>query len=527
MSESPNHACDSARSQDAACAGAVYLVGAGPGAPGLLTLRGRRLLESADVVVFDALVNPALLRYARPGARFIDAGKRAGLHRMKQEDTNALLVELARAGKRVVRLKGGDPCVFGRGAEEAAELRAAGAPCEIVPGVTSAFAAPAYAGVSPTIRRVASSIHIFTAQGAADRDSEVIEWARAAQMGGTLIFMMGFGRIGEIAAQLIAHGIDPATPAAVVQWGTTPSQRQAFSRLDRLEAAATEAGLGSPAVIAIGQAAAEEQRVPWMDALPLFGLSVAFTRDERRATPWLEACEDLGARVFDFPLVATEPSDPGAEGRRAFERLGEYDWIVFANSLGVETFFDWLSANGADARRLAGVKIAAVGPETAETLLARGIRVDLLPQEKSQEGLARELAPREGMRVLLPGSPLSRPSVERAVAEAGGQADRLRLYETRPVETSRDELIAELERGGIDALVFATPMAARVLLDALAPERARRLLAAPSIVCIGAQSAAAFEAAGRPADWILSEPTLEALIEALRAIRQTMRERQP
>jgi len=494
--------------------GKVFLVGAGPGAPGLLTLRGRAVLGEADVVVFDALANQSLLRYTPVHCEWIDAGKRAGRHTLRQEEICALLVEKAAEGRRVVRLKGGDPFLFGRGGEEAEALRAAGIPYEVVPGVSSAYAVPAYAGVPLTRRGAASSVHIFTAQGAADAESERREWVEAARLNGTLVFLMGFSRIGEIARTLIDGGIAPSTPVAVVQWGTTVHQRQVFSVLERAREDVERAGLTSPVVLVIGQTAAENARLRWTDELPFFGRSIAFTRDLRRAVPWLEALEGLGARVFDFPLVQTSPLEPTEGIAAQLGAVAQNDWIVFTNSLSVEIFFDWLKRHGHDARSLAGVKFAVVGPETAQTLLDCGVRADLIPEKMSQEGLAEELPIRAGGMVLLPGSPRMRPTLKQAIEAAGGQATLMPLYESRIVDSARDELIAALEAHELDALVFVAPQAPQMLAE-VRPDLGA-LFAGVQIICLGSQAARVLEQHRRPADTTLDHPTLDELVESLR-----------
>lgn len=494
--------------------GKVFLVGAGPGAPGLLTLRGRAVLAEAEVVVYDALANRALLRYTPVECEWINAGKRAGHHRLKQHEINALLVEKAREGKRVVRLKGGDPFLFGRGGEEAEDLQAAGIPYEVVPGISSAYAVPAYAGIPLTRRGAASSVHIFTAQGAADSENEKREWVQAARLNGTLVFLMGFGRIGEIAQTLIESGISPDLPVAVVQWGTTVHQRQVFSTLGNAMQDVTRAGLGSPVVFIIGETAAEDSRLHWTKELPFFGRSIAFTRDLRRAVPWLEALEGLGARVFDFPLVQTEPVSPSAETSAILQSIAQFDWIVFTNSLSVEIFFDFLKREGLDARSLASCKFAAVGPETAQTLYDSGVRADLLPRRMSQEGLAEELPLHTGIKVLLPGSPKMRPTLQRTVQTAGGEATLMPLYQSHLGAAARDELIEALEARELDALVFVAPQAPQMLHEARNDLKA--LFEHVKVVCLGSQAARVLEELGRPADSTLDRPTLEELVQVLR-----------
>lgn len=493
--------------------GKVFLVGAGPGAPGLLTLRARAVLGEAEVVIFDALANPSLLRYSPVDCEWIDAGKRAGLHRLKQDEINALIIAKAREGKRVVRLKGGDPFLFGRGGEEAEALEAEKIPYEVVPGVSSAYAVPAYAGVPLTRRGAASSVHIFTAQGAADAETEKRDWIEAAKLNGTLVFLMGFSRIGEIAQTLMDGGIPPQTPIAVVQWGTTVRQRQVFSDLRHAHEDVANAGLGSPVVFIVGETAAKDSRLRWTDHLPFFGRTIAFTRDMRRAVPWLEAFEGLGARALDFPLVRTASAEPSAETNAIFDRLADFRWIIFTNSLSVEIFFDLLKRHGLDARSLVNAKVAAVGPETAQTLYTSGIRPDLVPEKMSQEGIAAEVPIETGMHVLLPGSPRMRPTLQHAIEGSGGHVTLMPLYDSHLVASARDELIQSLDARELDALVFVAPQGPQMLYE-VRPDFGK-LFEGVKLVCLGEQAARVLEEYGRPTDVTLSKPTLDDLVDML------------
>ncbi len=494
--------------------GKVFLVGAGPGAPGLLTVRGRAVLSEAEVVVFDALANHSLLRYAPAQCEFIDAGKRAGLHRLKQSEINELIVNKALEGNCVVRLKGGDPFLFGRGGEEAEALEQAGVPYEVIPGISSAYAVPAYAGIPLTRRGSASAVHIFTAHHAAEDD--VRDWTAAAHLGGTLVFLMGFERIGDIAAALIVAGMPPTTPAAVVQWGTTINQRQVFSTLRSVAADVERAKLGAPAVFVVGETAAESSRLHWMDELPFFGRTIAFTREERRAIPWLETFEGYGARALDFPMVQTKALVPDFESDAVLTSLPSFQWIVFTNSLGVEIFADAMRQRGMDARSLAGIKIASVGLGTAQSLRQFGINADLIPTRMSQEGLAAELPFAPAMRILLPGSPHMRGTIDRAAQEHGAEVVRLPLYESELVPESRDELIEALEAREINALVLVAPQVPQML--AQTRPHLNRLLEGVKVVCLGAQAATVLQEHRRPADAVLEQPTLEALVTVLREL---------
>jgi uroporphyrinogen III methyltransferase / synthase len=394
----------------------VYLVGAGPGDPGLLTVRGRELLERCDAVVFDALADPRLLDLAPRAAERIDAGKRAGSHRMSQDDINALLVELGGRFECVVRLKGGDPFVFGRGGEEALALHRAGLRFEVVPGVSSAHAVPAYAGIPITHRGLAAQVTLVTGHEQAGREDSAIDWAWLAASPGTLVFLMGVRSLESNAASLIEHGMSPDTPAAVISDGTRPGQRSVTAPLDRIAQAA--AGLPAPAIVLVGEVANLRDQLAWYEARPLHGLRIAVTRARAQASGLAARLEELGAQVVQAPAIRIQPLDTRGLDPAAF------DLVCLTSANGVERLIS------GDVRRLAGVRVAAVGSATAAALRERGIEPDVVPATATQEGLLAALEGVDGRSVLVASAEGARDVLADGLRAAGAQVTVVHLYRT-------------------------------------------------------------------------------------------------
>ena len=375
--------------------GNVILVGAGPGDPGLLTQKGRQALEQAQVVVFDRLVSPAILALIPPEAEAIDVGKASSHHLVPQEQINRILLEKAQAGKRVVRLKGGDPFLFGRGGEELELLAEQGIDFQVVPGVTSALSVPAYAGIPVTHRDFCSSLHIVT--GHAKAGSELhIDFDALRRTGGTLVFLMGVSSLPKICQGLLEAGMEPSMPAAVVERGTLPSQRKVVSTLEKLPEKARDARIKSPAVIIVGKVCGLSDRFDWFDRLPLKGKNVVVTRPADRIGTLAEQLRRLGADVTEYPCIRTVPRDPSPQLDQAIANLSRYRWLVFTSPAGPGIFFDRLRAAGKDARALAGLKLAAIGPKTASELARYGVLADLVPETYDSAHLAQSMAQVEG-----------------------------------------------------------------------------------------------------------------------------------
>jgi uroporphyrinogen III methyltransferase/synthase len=499
--------------------GIVYLVGAGPGDPGLLTLRGAELLVTCDAVVFDALANPALLALANVAERetaveLHDVGKRGGAaESAKQDEINALLVRLGREGKRVVRLKGGDPLVFGRGSEEARALAEAGVSFEIVPGVTAGIAAPAYAGIPVTHRGAATSVTFVTGHEDPTKDHTTVDWQALARAGGTIVLYMGVKTLPNIVAALIAGGMSSDTPAAAVQWGTHPRQRTVTATVSTLADAIREAGLTAPVITVIGPVVDLRGEIAWFDRRPLFGKRIVVTRAQAQASALTERLAAAGAEVIEMPATRIEPCDL-AGLRDALGDIAAFDWIVFTSQNAVQVAWDALRAMGLDARAFAGVKIAAVGPMTADALLQHGLAVDVVPERFVAEGLLDALRSREdvrGARVLYVAGEGARETLERGLIGAGASVERVTAYRSVVDGTDADSLKARLDRGDVDLATFTSASSVRAFVDLVGAERARRVPAAS----IGPITTEAARDAGLDVAIEATTSTIDGLVEAI------------
>lgn len=361
--------------------GLVYLIGAGPGDPGLLTRRGADLISRAEVVVYDYLANPELLALARPDAEIIYVGKKGGDHTLPQGGINQLLVDKANEGKSVARLKGGDPFIFGRGGEEAEELIEAGIGFEVVPGVTSAVAAPAYAGIPLTHRSFVSCVTFATGHEDPTKEKSSLNWEAMVKTGGTLVFLMGVKKLKANCAALMAAGMDPKTPAALIRWGTTPKQQVLRSTVAEIGERAEAEGFGPPAIFVVGGVVGLRDSLAWLEKRPLFGLKVLITRTRATASRLAGMVAELGAEPVIFPTIKVVPPDDFGPLDRAIDNLAGYDWLIFTSANGVKYFFDRLFASGRDVRALGGIKICTIGPATAQAVEKFNIQADLVPEK--------------------------------------------------------------------------------------------------------------------------------------------------
>ena len=468
----------------------VYLVGAGPGDPGLLTLRGRELLERCQAVVFDALADERVVVLAGSADRY-DAGKRAGAHAMTQTEINELLVELAGRHDCVVRLKGGDPFVFGRGGEEGLALRAAGVPFEVVPGISSALAVPAYAGIPVTQRGTAAQFTVVTGHQDASREESALDWAQLAAAPGTLVFLMGVRSLAENARRLIEHGRDPQTPTAVISNGTRPSQRTVSAPLDSIAEAA--AGLPAPAITLVGEVAALHRELSWFETRPLFGRRIAVTRARPQASGLARRLEELGATVVEAPAIriAELPFEP--------PDLGAFRIVCLTSANGVERLL------AGDVRALAGVRVAAVGRATADALRRRGIEPDLIPQSATQEGLLEALGDVSGAPVLVATAEGARDILERGLEERGARVTVLHLYRTESEPVDVEAVL------GCDLVTFASSSTVVSVLMALPPAMRAQVHA----VSIGPVTTAALRECGVEPRVEASPHDVDGLVEAV------------
>jgi uroporphyrinogen III methyltransferase / synthase len=446
--------------------GVVYLVGAGPGDPRLATVRALELVAAADVILYDRLVPARLLEQAPDDAELIYVGKQPGRPSMPQEDINRLLVDHGRAGRAVVRLKGGDPFVFGRGGEEAEALAEAGVRFEVVPGVTAGVAAPAHAGIPVTHRDAASAVAFVTGHEDPAKPESALDWPALAAFPGTLVFYMGVRALPSIAAGLIQSGRAPTEPAAVVERGTLPGQRTVTGPLEQIAALAEEAGIGPPAVTIVGPVAALHDRLAWLERAPLFGRRVAVTRARAQASGLAARLEDLGAEVVQVPAIRIEPRAVGLQ--EAIDELGtgRCDVLCLTSPNGAELLMAELDRQGLDARILSGTRIAAIGPGTAAVLQDWGIRADLVPERSIAESLVAELVTQgvEDQRVLIPRATEARDVLPRELEQAGADVRVIAVYET--VREELDERQRE-QLADVDYVTFTSSSTVRFLIDAI------------------------------------------------------------
>ncbi|HEU4701971.1 MAG TPA: uroporphyrinogen-III C-methyltransferase [Conexibacter sp.] len=499
--------------------GVVHLVGAGPGDPGLLTARALELIAAADVILYDRLIPVTALDGARPDAELVYVGKEGRGPQMPQEEIERLLVEHGRAGKRVVRLKGGDPFVFGRGGEEALVLRAAGIAFEVVPGVTSGVAAPAYAGIPVTQRDRASAVALITGHENPDKPESAIDWPALAAFPGTLVFYMGVKQLPRIAEQLIAGGRPADEPAAVVERGTLPGQRTVVATLATIAERAAQGAIRPPSITVVGPVAAlREDGIRWFEERPLYGKTVAVTRAREQASGLAARLRELGAEVVETPVIRVAPLDPpvlaaadaAAPAGSPVPDPSRYDLVCLTSPNGVRLFFERLADAGLDARALHGARVAAIGPATARALRAHGVLADVLPDRAIAESLVEALGEEPVRRVLIARAKVARDVLPDALRTRGAEVDVLELYETvaEPLSAEqRDALRAA------DYVTFTSASTVRNLLDALGGDAAA--LDGTRLASIGPITSDALRAAGLAPAFEADPHDVDGLLAAL------------
>ncbi|MDI6726925.1 MAG: uroporphyrinogen-III C-methyltransferase [Smithellaceae bacterium] len=515
--------------------GKVYIIGAGPGDPGLITLKGLKALREADVIVYDSLVNEEIIRFrdydpltsagdtgqgeGPPGkkpAKLIYAGKHGGSHTLPQEEINSLLVAEAAKGQVVARLKGGDPFIFGRGGEEAEVLTRRGIPFEVIPGVTSAIAAPAYAGIPLTHRNFTSTVAFVTGQENPAKGKSNIDWPALACIG-TVIFYMGVKNLAHIVSSLVAAGKDESTPAALIRRGTLPEQETLVGNLGDIVRKAREKGIRPPAIFVVGQVVTLRDELNWFENNPLFGKGVVITRPRAQAGGFASLLQAAGARVIHFPTIEIIPPASFADQDRAIDELDSFHWIIFTSANGVRFFFQRLKERGRDIRDLKGIKICAVGPATAALIEARGIKVDLVPKSYLSEGIAAAFQGMDmsGKKILLPRAELARDVVPAALSGLGAQVAPIVVYRTVSTAGKRAEIAGHIDEGKVDVITFTSPSTVKGFLEIWGEDKP--LPKGIRIACLGSVTGAAARKAGFRVDIMQDVFTIEALVEGMAA----------
>jgi uroporphyrinogen III methyltransferase / synthase len=491
-------------------AGVVYLVGAGPGDPGLMTARSLDLIASADAIFYDRLIPPGALAGAREDAELVYVGKQPGVPSVPQDEIGDRLIAAAREGKSVVRLKGGDPFVFGRGGEEGEALRAAGVDFEVVPGVTAGVAATAYAGIPVTHRDDASAVAFLTGHEDPEKAESALDWDALARFPGTLVFYMGVKRLGENTAALIAGGRDPEEPAAAIERGTWPGQRTVVATLGTIAATVEREAVKAPALILVGAVAARREDLAWLERRPLHGRRVIVTRARAQASGLATILRNLGAEVVELPAIRIEPRIEAEEVRAAAAAIGIYELICLTSPNGVRLLFEAIAAADLDSRALAGVTVAAIGPGTARALAKRGVVADIVPERFVAEGLIEALGDVEveGSRVLVARAADARDVLPEYFAQRGAEVDVVSLYET--VREQPDAEAVEAAQSA-DYVTFTSSSTVTNLTEALGD----RFPANARIVSIGPVTSETVEAAGLSVDVEAERHDIDGLVQAL------------
>jgi len=494
--------------------GKVYLVGAGPGDPGLLTLKGKAVLERADCIVYDFLANEELLRFARPDSQMILVGKHGDKRKISQEEVNQLLISKAQEGKVVCRLKGGDPFLFGRGGEEAQELAKAGIPFEVVPGVSAGQAVPAYAGIPVTHRDFASAVTFVTGHEDPSKHESGVDWSDVAACRGTLVFFMGVRKLPQITATLIAHGRDPQTPVAVVRWGSWSKQQAITGTLSDI--ASKTMGIMPPAIIVVGEVVKLREELNWFESLPLFGKRIAITRRREQAGVLREELTALGAEVIEVPTIEIRDPASWEPLDSAIGRLEEFDYLLVTSANGVRNFLRRLEACGRDVRDLKGLIIGAIGPATAAEFAKTGVKVDVVPRAYVAEGLLEALGDRDlsGKAFLIPRAKVARDVVPRVLMEKGARVEVVEAYETVVPEFPPGEL-RRLLTPPLDAITFTSSSTASNFARLAGENNVSELLRGVAIASIGPITSQTIRKLGLAVTIEAEESTIAGLVRAI------------
>jgi len=495
----------------------VYLVGAGPGDPGLITVKGKECIQTADVIIYDYLASPALLKQAPPSAEMIYVGKKGGDHTLSQDGINALIVEKAKAGLTVCRLKGGDPFIFGRGGEEAEVLVAKGIPFEVVPGVTSAVAAAAYAGIPLTHRKLTATLAFVTGHEDPHKEESSIEWESLARGIGTLVFFMGVKNLPDITQKLIANGKSPDTPVALIRWGTTPEQQTVTGTLDNITERVKKAGLKAPAIIVVGEVVDLRKTLKWFETRPLLGKRIVVTRAREQASDLVRQLSDLGADCLEYPTIKIVPAKDPKPMDEAIINLGTYDWIIFTSVNGVKFFFDRLFETDRDVRALNHLYTAAIGPATAERMFQFGLKSDIIPKNYRAESVVEAFRKEKlnGKKILLPRAGEARPVLPVELRNMGAEVDEVTVYLTEKVLDNVALLVKQLEDKTIDLITFTSSSTVRNFKSLLPPDKFNQLIDGVAIASIGPITTDTAAELGIKVDITAESYTIPGLCEAI------------
>lgn len=497
--------------------GVVYLVGAGPGDAKLITVKGLECIQKSDTIIYDRLVNMRLLAFAPAKAEIIYVGKSPERHTLGQSEINKLLVDKAIRGKTVTRLKGGDPFVFGRGGEEAEVLSEAGIAFEIVPGVTSAIAAAAYAGIPVTHRDFTSTFAVITGNEDPLKEDSSIDWAKISTGAGTLVFLMGMANLPHITKQLMDNGRSPETPVALVRWGTRPQQRTLVGTLADISRKAASEGFKNPAIIIVGEVVSLREKLNWFEKKPLFGKRILVTRSREQASVLSEALEALGAEPLEFPTISVAEPEDYKPLDLAIKDLAQYKWVIFTSVNGVEHFFRRLHHNHRDIRDLYGAKLCAIGPKTREALEKYGLLVDYVPNEFRAEEIVKELQGKvaAGDKILLPRADIARKMLPEALIGLGSLVDEVTAYRTLPGAGQAGLILEMLKTGEINVITFTSSSTVRNFVHMPGAGDISSLLSGVTVACIGPVTAATARELGVRVDLVAEEYTIEGLVSAI------------
>ncbi|MEA3279976.1 MAG: uroporphyrinogen-III C-methyltransferase [Thermodesulfobacteriota bacterium] len=497
--------------------GKVYLVGAGPGDPGLITVKGLECIENADVIIYDYLASPVLLKHARENAEIIYVGKKGSSHTLPQDKISDLIVEKAGMGLTVARLKGGDPFIFGRGAEEAEDLIRAGISFEVVPGVTSAIAAPAYAGIPLTHRNFTSTVAFVTGHEDPTKEESNIDWTALAKGMGTIVFLMGVKNLSNITKQLVSHGLQGDTPVALVQWGTTPRQFTVSGTLDNIVERVISAGLKSPAIIIVGKVVKLRETMKWFENRPLSEKRIVVTRAREQASELVKLLSDLGAECLECPTIKVVPPDDWKPLDTAIKNIATYDWLVFTSVNGVSIFFKRLFENKMDVRAFGNLRTASIGPATAKRMFDFGLTSDIVPNSYRAESVIEAFANEDirGKRILLPRAKEARPILPVELAKMGAEVDEITAYCTKEVRDNADLLLSRLEEGTIDLITFTSSSTVKNFHALIPPEKFNDMMQGVTVAAIGPITADTAKELGLDVHIIAKSFTIPGLCDAI------------